>query len=136
MQRAMCGVIASGTATLEAAYFSLPYLLIYKVAWPTYWLGKMLVKIDFIGLVNILAGREVVKELIQSDAQSDNIVEELRRLLRSGEDREQMIARLRETAELLGGPGAHERAAEVVGEWLRGERKISVSAIAKPPVLV
>jgi lipid-A-disaccharide synthase len=106
------------------------------VAWPTYWLGKMLVKIDFIGLVNILAGKAVVKELIQSDAEAPNIVAELRRLLARGEDRERMIASLRETAALLGGPGAHERAAEVVGEWLRGERKISVSAIAKQPALV
>jgi lipid-A-disaccharide synthase len=136
MQRATCGVIASGTATLEAAYFGLPYVLIYKVAWPTYWLGKMLVKIDFIGLVNILAGKAVVKELIQSNAEAPKIVAELRRLLAGGEDRERMIASLRETAELLGGPGAHERAAEVVGEWLRGERKISVSAIAKQPALV
>lgn len=136
MQKADCAVIASGTATLEAAYFGLPYVLIYKVALPTYWLGKMLVKIDFIGLVNILAGRAVVKELIQMDAEAPKIVPELRRLLAHGEYRERMIASLRETAALLGGPGAHERAAEVVGEWLRGERKISVSAIAKQPALV
>lgn len=85
MQKADCAVIASGTATLEAAYFGLPYVLIYKVALPTYWLGKMLVKIDFIGLVNILAGRAVVKELIQMDAEAPKIVPELRRLLAHGE---------------------------------------------------
>lgn len=70
------------------------------------------------------------------DAEAPKIVPELRRLLAHGEYRERMIASLRETAALLGGPGAHERAAEVVGEWLRGERKISVSAIAKQPALV
>jgi lipid-A-disaccharide synthase len=136
MQRAFCGVIASGTATLEAAYFGLPYALVYKVAWPTYWLGKLLVRIDFIGLVNILAGRGVVKELIQTQAEGPQIVAELRRLLEDQNERKRMVTALRETADLLGGPGAHERAAAIVGEWLRGERKISVSGVANTPALV
>ena len=122
MQRAACGVIASGTATLEAAYYALPYLLVYKVAWPTYWLGKMLVRIDFIGLVNILAGRGVVKELIQTDAEAPAIVAELQRLLQDADARNRMIRDLRATAALLGGLGAHERAAAIVGEWLSGTR--------------
>ena len=57
MQRACCAVIASGTATLEAAYYGLPYCLVYRVAPLTYLMAKMLVKIKFIGLVNILGGR-------------------------------------------------------------------------------
>lgn len=136
MQRAYCGVIASGTATLEAAYFGLPYVLVYKVAWPTYWLGKLLVRIDFIGLVNILAGRGVVKELIQTEAEAPQIVAELRRLIDQTDSREQMVAALQETAALLGGLGAHERAAMVVEEWLRGSRKISVSSVANSSALV
>lgn len=136
MQRAYCGVIASGTATLEAAYFGLPYALVYKVAWPTYWLGKLLVRIDFIGLVNILAGRGVVKELIQSEAEAPQIVEELRRLIDDPASRQQMITSLHETAALLGGLGAHDRAAGVVEEWLQGTRKNSASGVANSSALV
>jgi lipid-A-disaccharide synthase len=136
MQRAWCGVIASGTATLEAAYFGLPYALVYKVAWPTYWLGKMLVRIDFIGLVNILAGRGVVKELIQREAEAPQIVEELLRLIDHPSERQAMVEALEETAALLGGVGAHARAAAVVEQWLRGERKNSVSSVANSAAVV
>ncbi len=125
MQRAGCGVIASGTATLEAAYFGLPYLLVYKVAWPTYWLGKLLVRIRFIGLVNILAGRAVVKELIQSQAEPVAVTKELRRIMTDVSARESIVADLLSTAQLLGGLGAHERAAGIVREWLLGQRKNS-----------
>jgi lipid-A-disaccharide synthase len=119
MQRAACGVIASGTATLEAAYFDLPYCLIYKVAWPTYVIGRQLVKIDHIGLVNILAGRGVVEEFIQADADAKLVSAELGRLLDDPGYRERLQATLAETASKLGGQGAHERAAVIVDRWLR-----------------
>jgi lipid-A-disaccharide synthase len=123
MQRAGCGVIASGTATLEAAYFGLTYVLVYKVAWPTYWAGRLLVRIEFIGLVNILAGREVVKELIQAEAEAPQIVRELERLCDDVKARESLVNGLRDTAALLGSAGAHERAAAVVAAWLGGEKR-------------
>jgi lipid-A-disaccharide synthase len=123
MQRAWCGVIASGTATLEAACFGLPYCLVYRVAWPTYWLGRLLVRIKYIGLVNILADRLVVRELIQGDANPEQINEELKLLLDHPDYRDQMIQSLRETASVLGGKGAHRRAATAVAEWLQGIRK-------------
>jgi lipid-A-disaccharide synthase len=119
MQRAACGVIASGTATLEAAYFDLPYCLIYKVAWPTYVIGRQLVKIDHIGLVNILAGRGVVEEFIQADADAKLVAAELGRLLDDPAYRERLQATLAETSAKLGGQGAHERAAVIVDRWLR-----------------
>lgn len=125
MQCAGCGVIASGTATLEAAYFGLPYLLVYKVAWPTYWLGKLLVRIRFIGLVNILAGRAVVKELIQSQAEPLAVAAELRRIMDDAHARASIVSDLLATAQLLGGQGAHERAASIVQQWLLGQRKNS-----------
>jgi lipid-A-disaccharide synthase len=135
MQRACCGVIASGTATLEAAYFGLPYLLAYRVAWPTYLLGKMLVRIDFIGLVNILAKRAVVRELIQTQAKGEIVAAELRHFLDHPSARAKLTESLQQTAALLGGLGAHQRAAAVVAEWLSGERKKSVSGIANSPTL-
>lgn len=117
MQRAGCAVVASGTATLEAAYYGLPYCLVYAVAWPTYQLARILVKIERIGLVNILAGREVVREFIQHEANPINVCNELYRLLDHVDARALMISELAETTVRLGGLGAHERAAERVAAW-------------------
>lgn len=119
MQRAVCGVIASGTATLEAAYFGLPYCLVYKVAWPTWFVGSLLVKLDYIGLVNILAGGEVVEEFIQADAEPMAIAPALERFLDDPDHRERVRRGLLATAAKLGGQGAHERAAQAVDDWLR-----------------
>ncbi|MFT3991710.1 MAG: lipid-A-disaccharide synthase [Luteolibacter sp.] len=120
MQRASSAVIASGTATLEAAYYGLPYCLVYRVAPLTYVLGRMLVKIKFIGIVNILAGEEVVKEFIQHAASPDAVAGEMERLLTSDVAREVLVAKQREAVATLGGEGAHEKAAAAVGRWLKG----------------
>ncbi|MGA0845915.1 MAG: lipid-A-disaccharide synthase [Luteolibacter sp.] len=117
MQRACCGVIASGTATLEAAILGLPYCLVYRVAPLTYALGRLLVKIKHIGLVNILAGTEVVRELIQAEANAHAVSQELRALLGSPEARETLSSRLADTAKMLGEPGTHQRAAAAVSCW-------------------
>ena len=117
MQRAVCAVIASGTATLEAAYFGLPYCLVYKVTWSTYLLGRMLVKLDHIGLVNILAGEGVVEEFIQADADPVVVAASMERFLDHPEQREALCVLLAETASKLGGTGAHERAARAVAGW-------------------
>lgn len=122
MQRVACGVIASGTATLEAACFALPYCLVYRVAWPTYLLGRLLIKIPYIGLVNILAGREVVKEWIQHEATAANVADSLQQLLSDATRRDALAAELRDTAALLGDAGAHRRAAEAVDLWLETGR--------------
>ncbi len=118
MQRAACGVIASGTATLEAAYYGLPYCLVYMVAWPTYLAARLLVRLPHIGLVNILAGEGVVEEFIQARAAPESVYGALRSLLEHPEEQEVLRERLLETAAKLGGPGAHRRAAEAVAEWL------------------
>lgn len=117
MQRACCAVVASGTATLEAAYFGLPYCLVYAVAWPTYVLGRLLVKIEHIGLVNILAGELVVEEFIQADADAATVAGALREFLEHPEKRSALCAKLAETTARLGPPGAHERAARAVAGW-------------------
>jgi lipid-A-disaccharide synthase len=122
MQRAACAVVASGTATLEAAYFGLPYGLVYKVAWPTYWLGRMLIKVPFIGLVNIIAGRKVVQEWIQSDASAATMASALTRWLDHPEQAAELSAELHKIAAMLGQDGAHARAAGVVADWLMRKR--------------
>jgi lipid-A-disaccharide synthase len=117
MQRAACGVIASGTATLEAATFGLPYCLVYKMAWTTFFLGKMLVKIKYIGLVNILAGEKVVEEFIQADAAAPEISLWVRDILSNDTRREALVSRLGEISGKLGEPGTHRRAAKRVAAW-------------------
>lgn len=120
MQRACCAVIASGTATLEAAYFGLPYCLVYRVAPLTYVMAKLLVKIKFIGIINILAGEEVVEEFIQADANAAAVSNALIEFIKFPETRSNLQARLAETTAKLGGPGAHHRAAHVVATCLAG----------------
>lgn len=118
MQRATCGVVASGTATLEAACFGMPYCLVYKMAWSTYLLGKLLVKIKYIGIVNILAGEKVVEEFIQADAAAPEVTAWVRDILTNDGKREALTSRLEEVSTMLGEPGTHRRAAERVAEWL------------------
>ncbi len=118
MQRAWCGLVASGTATLEAAYFGLPYSLIYKVAWPTYFLGRLLIKVKFIGIVNILAGKEVVHEFIQADAEPCALSDEIIHFMVDEAYHEQIRESLLETASKLGEPGASRRAAAEVLDCL------------------
>lgn len=118
MQRACCAVIASGTATLEAACYGLPYCLVYRVAPLTYVLAKILVKIEHIGIVNILAGERVVEEFIQADAEPVTVARSLRELIESTEKRATLQRRLAETAAKLGERGTHERAARAVHGWL------------------
>ena len=122
MQRACCAVIASGTATLEAGYYGLPYCLVYRTAPLTYVLARLLVKIKHIGLVNILAGETVVEELIQGKAEPVAVARSLQAFLESPAKRQALQARLAEIAVQLGGEGAHERAARAVARWLDQSR--------------
>lgn len=117
MQQAHCGVVASGTATLEAAFFGMPYCLVYRLAWPTYLIAKLVVKIERIGLINILAERDVVEELIQSEAEAITVSRSIKRFIDDHDYAEKVRAELLETCKLLGGEGAHQRAAQAVNKW-------------------
>ncbi len=114
MQEAGCGVVASGTATLEAAYYGMPYCLVYRVAWPTYLVARQLVRLPHIGLINILAGREVVPEFIQGEANAYEVANWLGRSLNDEDGRETLSRDLLEVASTLGGPGVHRRAAHEI----------------------
>ncbi len=114
MQCAAAGIVASGTATLEAAFFGLPYCLVYKVAQPTYLAARQLVKVPYLGIVNILAGREVVREFIQADATPETIAPEIARLLNSATARAALQAELAQVVSTLGGGGAYRKAADLL----------------------
>lgn len=118
MQRAWCGVVTSGTATLEASYYGLPYCLVYKVAWPTYVLGRALIDIDFLGLANILAGREIVHEFIQHEANVGNISSFLEAVMTDPHLWREIEENLQKVSERLGNGGAAEIAAGAVVDLL------------------
>jgi lipid-A-disaccharide synthase len=107
-------LVASGTATLQAAVVGTPMILVYKTTWPTYWLARRLIRVKWIGLVNLVAGRSIVPELIQDEATAEQLWREVRRLLTDGQAREEMKDGLREVRQSLGEPGASRRAADVV----------------------
>ena len=122
MQRVFVGIVASGSATLEAAYFGMPFVLIYKVAWPTYVAARLVVNVDFLGMPNLLAGKEVVPEFIQHEAKPDAIVAAVRLLMEDSPARDRMISDFETTTTKLGGTGASERAAQAILEELKEGR--------------
>jgi len=114
MQRAYAGIVASGSATLEAAYFRMPFALIYKVAWPTYLAGRLVVKVKYLGMPNVLADREVVPEFIQHRAQPHGLAEAVLQLLDNANARQQMMWEFDKIAAMLGESGASDRAAKAI----------------------
>ena len=116
MQRSAAGVVASGTATLEAAFFRMPFVLVYKVAALTYLAGRMLIRVKHLGMPNVLAGREIVPEFIQGSAQPSAIAGEVLQLLDDRTRREQMLADFDAVIAKLGKGGASEVAARAILE--------------------
>ena len=112
------GIVASGTATVEAAIMGTPFVMVYRVSPLTYALGKPRVKVPYFAMVNLIAEEEVVPELVQQKFTAKNIVRELNKIIPDGEPRAGMISRLSAVkARLRGtGGGAHpsETAAEII----------------------
>lgn len=106
--------VASGTATLQAAVVGTPMILLYKTTWLTYRLARWVINIPWIGLVNILAGRTVVPELIQDEATAERLCQETQRLLSDQTAYNGMKHALLDVRQSLGEPGASHRAAQVV----------------------
>jgi lipid-A-disaccharide synthase len=123
MQRAQAGIVASGSATLEAAYFRMPFALIYKVAWLTYFPARLLVRVQYLGMPNLLAGKEIVPEFIQHRANPTAISETILSFLDNEIKRREMIAEFDRIMDRLGeGGGASQLAAqEIISELDRTE---------------
>jgi len=107
-------LVASGTATLQAAVVGTPMVLLYKTTPLTYRLARWLIRVKWIGLVNLVAGRTVVPELIQEEATAERLSQEVRRLLTDRQAYNEMKDGLRQVRQSLGEPGASFRAAQVV----------------------
>lgn len=118
LKYAKFGIIKSGTSTLEAGYFALPMVVVYKTSAPTYLIGKQLIKLDRIGMVNILLDEMVVPELIQNEANSTNIYDTASKILSDNQIYENIKLRLGRVKKNLGGEGASKRAAKSILEVL------------------
>ncbi len=107
-------LVKSGTSTLEAALMLRPMVVVYRLSWLSYLLGRLLVRIAHFALVNILAGRTIVPELLQRQASPERMAAEIERLLADRAARDAQVEGLREVRAALGEPGAARRVAEEV----------------------
>jgi lipid-A-disaccharide synthase len=112
-------LVASGTATLEAAIIGTPMVIVYRLAFLSWLLGRLLIRVPYIGMVNLVAGKKVAPELIQFHATPERIADEARRLLLSAESRCRMRAELRQIRDRLGPPGALGRTVDAILECLQ-----------------
>ncbi len=124
MQQATLAITASGTATMECAFYNCPMIVVYKVNWLTYLVGRLVVTVNWLGMPNVIAGREIVPEFIQGDAKPDRIAATAQELLENTSKRETMQKELGAVVSSLGGPGASERAARLILMEL-GSAKVS-----------
>jgi lipid-A-disaccharide synthase len=104
---------ASGTVTVETALLLKPMIIVYRLSWLTYVLARMLVKVKYVGMVNIMAGEAVVPELIQGNFTVAGIVKETRNLLDNQDVRDRIVKKLVALREKLGAPGAAQRVANI-----------------------
>ena len=111
-----CAVIASGTATLQAVLLGLPLVVVYKLFPLSFWLARRIVKVKYASLVNILSGREVVRELLQKDATVENIMFELKRMINDTAYRSQMLKTYDDVRRLFSEKHASDRVSDMVME--------------------
>jgi lipid-A-disaccharide synthase len=105
--------VASGTATLETALLGRPMIIIYRLSRPTYVVARMLVRVEHIGMANLIAGERLVPELVQSEANPERLAAESRALLDNAPLRAAVSRKLLRLRERLGGPGAADRVADL-----------------------
>lgn len=111
-------ITASGTATLETGIIGRPMVIVYKTGEITYQIARRLIRLDKIGLVNLVLGEKVVPELIQHQATPAAIARELDRYASEREYCESVTRKLMRVPSTLGGVGASERAAAAIGRYL------------------
>ena len=119
LQNSTAAIVTSGTATLETALFKVPQIVVYKANVLSYWLAKGLVKVKFISLVNLIAGREVVKEMIQSEASPEKVSEELNRILHDATYRTKILEGYDQIIKTLDTGSASENAAGLMVGYLK-----------------
>jgi lipid-A-disaccharide synthase len=111
-------IAASGTVTLQAAIYGTPMVIIYKVSPISYWLGRVLIRVPNIGLVNLVAGRQLVPEFVQHRASSDNIASAVEDMLKDTDELNHLRRQLFSLRDVMGGAGASDRVAELALDML------------------
>jgi lipid-A-disaccharide synthase len=114
LAHADCSIVSSGTATVEAALLDAPMVVVYRVSGATAFVARRLVRTPFFAMVNLIAGRPVVPELIQEDFTAEAVAREVARLLDSDAARAALRAGLADVRARLGAPGAIDRAAQII----------------------
>lgn len=114
-------MVASGTATLETALLGKPMVIVYKVSPLSYYIGKKIITVEHIGLANLIAGRPIVPELIQDEANPERIATEVFNILNDAGRRDRMAGELKKIREALGQPGAAERTARLACSLLQDD---------------
>ncbi len=124
LRLARLGLVASGTATLQVALAGIPFVVVYRVAPLSYWIARRFAYVRHFAIVNILAGREVVPELLQDALTPQRVRDALLALARQPERQAEMRRGLLEATNALGSPGAYERAAARIAETLQAGRGV------------
>ena len=119
LSHAKAALVTSGTATLETALFDVPQIVCYRTSAITYAIGKAVIKVPYISLVNLIVGREVVKELIQGDFTSRNLLDELKKLLTDPDYQARMSTGYAELRAKLGQQQAAKKAAQLMVGYLK-----------------
>lgn len=104
LAHARAAVVASGTATVQAALVGTPFIMVYRVAPSSYLLGRWMVQVPHFAMPNLIAGRRIIPELVQRDFSAHNVVHELRKIIPDGLERQQMLADLAEVRAKLAAP--------------------------------
>jgi lipid-A-disaccharide synthase len=119
-------IVASGTASLQAGLAIVPYVLIYKVSPISFWIAKKLALVPFLGILNLLAKKQVVKELLQDDCTAENLIKELRIILDDVVVNQRIRNEMEKVREMLGNPGAYQRAADDYLKYIVYQLKIEL----------
>lgn len=122
LRQARAALVTSGTATLESALLMCPTVVVYRTSPMTFWLGKRLVRIAHIGIVNVIAGKRISPEFIQDDATPANLAAALIPLLEDGAARRGMLRGFEDVKRMLGQGGAAENAAAIIAAELKEHR--------------
>ena len=118
LSNSFAAIVNSGTATLETAVFDVPQVVCYKVAPVSAFLIRMVIRVPYVSLVNLIMNEKVVQELLQNDFNEENLVKELQKITSDEENRREMMKKYRELKDMLGQKGASQRAASLINHYI------------------
>ncbi|GAB2705868.1 lipid-A-disaccharide synthase [Mucilaginibacter koreensis] len=125
LTHAEAAIVASGTATLETALFRTPQVVVYKTSAVTAGLARLVLKIKYISLVNLIMDQLLVRELIQQDCNAEKVADELNNLLNNAQYRHQMLSNYTRLQQVMGEAGASARTADLIIEYAKGKKQIA-----------